>query len=89
MLAITSTKLTPEQVEALEIDCDSVDYASIFAAKQTNAESFDGCKIPGSWAVAFRPAEDIIISINLCDLHYGALKLAVREGVAIDNDFFD
>jgi hypothetical protein len=89
MLAITAVKLTEEQVEELEITCDSVDYSAIASAKRDRADTFDGCKLDGAWAVAFRPAEDIIIPVNLCELHFRALRLGVMEGVAVDNDFFE
>lgn len=89
MLAITSQRLTVEQVEQLDIDCDSIDYASIMSAKLKDSEVFDGCQLHAAWAVAFRPAEDIIIPVNLCDLHFNALKIGIHEGVTVDNNILE
>jgi hypothetical protein len=89
MLVITAVKLLPEQIDELHIDCDSVDYSAILSANRANSDTFDGCKLDPAWAVAFRPAEDIIIPVNLCQLHFAALRLGVMEGVATDADFFE
>jgi len=89
MLAITASPLSDEQVEVLGITCNSIDYASILTAQRNNEESFDGCQLRPTTGVAFRPAEDIIIPVNLCDLHFNALKIGLDGGFAVEQGFFD
>lgn len=89
MLVISAIPLTKQDAEANELDCDLVDYASIVAAEVNNLSTFDGCSQLPAWSVAIRPAEDMVIPIFLCSLHFNALKISLREGVGIDEDVFD
>jgi len=89
MLAVTATRLDDTQIDVLGITCNSIDYASIVTAQRNNDESFDGCQLRPTWGVGFRPAEDIIIPVNLCSLHFAALKLGLSEGFAVEPGFFD
>ena len=88
MLYITASQLTEQEVIEHEIDCDSVDYAAIFAAEQRNSSTFEGCSQTPVYAVSFKPAEDMVIPFFVCHLHFNALKISLFEGVAVDENAF-
>jgi hypothetical protein len=88
MMLITASQITEEEAKAHEIECAAVDYADIFAAEQRNAETFDGCSQIPTYSVALKPAEDIVIPLFMCSIHFVALKLSLHEGVGVDEDIF-
>ena len=88
MLAISAVLITEEDVLENELECDLIDYASVLQAEITNSATFEGCTQAPSYSVAFKPAEDMVIPIFVCKLHFNALKLSLHEGVVVDEDAF-
>lgn len=88
MMLVTATKITEAEAEEHGVDCNAVDYAIILAAERANSSTFDGCSQIPIYSVAFKPAEDMVIPVFLCQLHFTALKMSLHEGVAVDEDMF-
>jgi hypothetical protein len=88
MLVISAVPLTGEEIDEHALDCGLVDYASIIQAEINNSSTFEGCTQTPAYSVAFKPAEDMVIPIFLCKLHFNALSLSLHEGVGVDEDVF-
>ena len=89
MFIVSAIKLHESITAELGPVCEAVDYALAFAASQQGESSFDGCTQLPEYAVAFKPADDMSIPINLCKIHFNALRLSLREGnIGIEDDFF-
>jgi hypothetical protein len=88
MLVITATPITEEDAHSQNISCELIDYVSIKAAEFMQSDTFDRCSLVPVWAVTLRPAEDMLIPVFLCPIHFGAFKLSLHEGVGVDEDVF-
>jgi len=88
LLTISASRITEQEAIEHDVDCDLVDHAAIFAAEMNNKETFEGCTQIPVYAVAFKPAEDMVIPIFVCELHFRALKISLHEGVAVDEEAF-
>jgi hypothetical protein len=100
MFTITGAKLTDndlayEIAQGNKLQCEGIDYASIIALQATSDKesvSLEECKCPGevSYVVSFKPAEDILIPVTVCTVHFNAVKLALAErSIVIDLDLFE
>lgn len=87
-MLITASKLTEQEVKDHEVDCDTVDYAAIFAAEQKNSDTFEGCTQLPLYAVSFKLAEDMVLPFFVCQVHFMALKISLHEGIGVDEDIF-
>ena len=89
MFIVSAIRLHESVTEALGPVCEAVDYALAIAAEKQGETSFPGCTQMPEYAVAFRPADDMSIPVNLCKIHFNALRLSLREGsIGIDDDLF-
>ena len=88
MLLITASPLTEEEATGHNLNCELIDYVSLKAAEMFNSDTFDRCQLVPVWAVTLRPADDMMIPVFLCPVHFGALKLSLHEGVGVDEDIF-
>lgn len=88
MMLVSATPITSEEAVAHEIECQLVDYAAIYAAEAKNSNTFDSCPMTPVWAVTLKPAEDMVIPVFLCQIHFNALKISLHEGVGVDEDVF-
>lgn len=86
MLTIHSSTITEEIAEHNDLQCALVEAANILAAHIQKRDTYSGCPLPAIHAVAIQPAEDMVIPVFLCTLHYNSLKLGLREGVGIDEN---
>lgn len=87
-MVITGSKLTEHEINSNDLDCDTVDYAAIFAAEQNNESTFEGCTQLPQYAVSFKLAEDMVLPFFVCQVHFMALKISLHEGVGVDEDTF-
>jgi hypothetical protein len=81
MLAISSSEIPTEAALANDLECSMVDAVS----HQTEGASA-GCPLTVEYAIVIQPADDMLIPLFLCKLHYNAFRLGVREGVGLDPD---
>ncbi len=88
MMLITATSITADEAKSHGIECGLIDYATIFAAETNNSDTFDRCPLDPIWAVTLKPADDMVIPLFLCSLHFNALKISLHEGVGVDEDVF-
>lgn len=87
-MVITASKLTEYEINSHDLDCDTVDYAAIFAAEQNNSNTFEGCTQLPLYAVSFKLAEDMVLPFFVCQVHFMALKISLHEGVGVDENVF-
>lgn len=87
MLVITALPITNAEVEENDLSCDLIDYAAILALEAQTADHM-GCNQIPAYSVAIKPAEDMVIPLFLCSIHFNALKISLHEGVAVDEDIF-
>lgn len=88
MMLITATSITADEAKLHEIECGLIDYATIFAAEAKNSSTYDNCPMLPIWAVTLKPADDMVIPLFLCSIHFNALKISLHEGVGVDEDIF-
>lgn len=89
MLTITAQKIEEADFTAVDVGCQSVDFATIAQAQRSSDPGFAGCELDVAWVVFMKPAEDITIPIFICSVHFNAFKFAVSSGrVGVDLDIF-
>lgn len=88
MLVVTAIGITEEEANSQGLSCQLIDYVSVKAAELLQLDTFDRCSLPPVWAVTLRPADDMLIPVFLCPVHFGAFKLSLHEGIAADEDVF-
>jgi hypothetical protein len=87
MMLITATKISEEEAATHEVTCELIDYATVFAAELSENASHK-CELIPVWAVTLRPADDMLIPVFVCKVHFAALKMSLHEGVGVDEDVF-
>ncbi len=88
MLVITAIQITEQEAVEHDVVCNMVDHGAIQSAEIRGLSTFEGCPQIPVYSVAFKPAEDMVIPLFLCTIHFNALKLSLHEGVAVDEDIF-
>jgi hypothetical protein len=71
-----------------DLDCAVVDHANIIAAERENKTSFPGCQFLPTYAISMQPADDMMVPLFLCTIHFNSLNLALKEGVGADDKLF-
>lgn len=89
MLSIHSSALTEEIAENHSLKCAIVDSASLMAAQLKQQTEYEGCPFPAVYAVAIQPAEDMVIPMFMCTIHFNGFKLGLREGIALSEELLE
>jgi hypothetical protein len=59
------------------------------AAQFNKQTQYEGCPLPAVHAVAVQPAEDMVIPMFMCTVHFNGFKLGLREGIALGEELLE
>jgi hypothetical protein len=89
LLEISATAISEQMAREHEFECALIDHAAVLAADQLDDSVFQGCTLLPAYAIAIKPAEDMIIPIFVCAPHYISLKIGINEGVAVSEEMLN